>query len=296
MVTVVITTCKREPEIVKRAVMSVIRQTYTEWEIFVIDDSPKDWPLRKDIEREMVSLAETNRIIYIQNESNKGACFSRNVGLHKANGEYVAFLDDDDEWLSDKLKKQVNALENASADVALVYGPFYIEYDETEIKVSYECPFLSGELYEEIMKRGNLLGGMSIPLMRTQCVIDVGGFDELMQSSQDVDLWLRMTKKYKAIGLPDYLAIYHIHDGEQITKNPQKKIEGLKRINEKNADFLQKNKAARWYREKIIIPYLLLLGKRQEAMKSWMTAVSACPFKLKENFRELARIIVSPHK
>ena len=295
MITVIITTCKRKPNIINRAIYSVIEQTYKEWELIVIDDSPNDWPLRIEVGNTVKKYADSYNIKYIPNERNCGACYSRNIGLQRAKGEYIAYLDDDDEWLPEKLEKQLYALDRATEDTALVYGPYYKLVEKTGEKTLVECPLLTGKLYEELMQKGNFMGGMSMPLMRTKSVIDVGGFDELMQSAQDMDLWLRLTKKFNVISISCPLVIYHIYDGEQITNNPQKKLAGLQRLNEKNRSFLLKNRTVYWKRVGLLIPYLIQLGNKKKAYRIWIHTVCLCPYKFIPNLINLVKIILSKY-
>ena len=107
LVSAVIITYKRKPEIVKRALESVLSQTYRPLEIIVVDDSPCDYELRSQVRETVESFNE--EICYIQHEKNCGACVARNTGLKRAHGKYIAFLDDDDEWVSDKIEKQIAA-------------------------------------------------------------------------------------------------------------------------------------------------------------------------------------------
>lgn len=291
MVTVVITTCKREPRIIHRAINSVVDQTYKDWELIVVDDSPQDWPMRCEVADTVNSFSKEYRVKYIANESNSGACYSRNVGLEEAAGEYIAYLDDDDEWIPEKLEKQVEALEQSSDDVALVYGPYFEVNEETKEQKLIEVPILTGALYEELMKQGNFFGGMSMPLMRTKCVIDVGGFDELMQAVQDMDLWLRITKKYLVTSISIPLIKYYVYAGEKISNNPQKKIAGLKRLNEKNKEYLSKNRQVKWRKNMVLIPYLLRANGRHEAFELWKEAFLLCPLKIKTNLHVMANIL-----
>ena len=105
MVSVIITTYKREPETVERAAKSILEQTYKDIELIIVDDSPASFDKRIAVEKRVKELSSS--IKYIKHETNMGACAARNTGIRSANGEYVAFLDDDDEWLPDKLEKQM---------------------------------------------------------------------------------------------------------------------------------------------------------------------------------------------
>lgn len=293
LVTVVITTCKRSPEIVRRAVQSVINQTYSEWELILIDDSPNDYEYRHEVKGTITCLKVNNNIRYVANEKNSGACFSRNIGLEMANGEFIAYLDDDDEWLPEKLQKQVYALKNTSSNVALVYNPFYRIQEGNDKLELIQRPLRSGNLYDVLMNDGNIFGGMSMPLMRTECVRKSGGFDIMMQSAQDLDLWLRIAQNYEVISFDDPLVIYHVHEGEQITSNPEKKIAGLERLYEKNKQYLDEHREIKWKRNLRLIGFYLAAEKRKEAFAIWRRTVPLCPMNILVNVKFLKQILMT---
>ncbi len=291
LVTVVLTTCKRAPEIVKRAVLSILAQTYHNWELIIVDDSPQEYEYRTEIKELVISIVPSNKLLFIQNSINKGACYSRNIGLNSAKGEYIAYIDDDDEWLPEKLEKQVCALKLSSTNVALVYGSYFSVYEQNSRRELIELKDVSGMKFRDLLYMGNQIGGMSMPLLRTQCVLAVGGFDELMQSSQDSDLWLRILNQYdiKYINIP--LVLYHIHDGERIGTNPQKKIQGIERINEKYKEYLENDTELWWKRHSILLPLFVKNKEKNKAYSVWWKCVKKCPRKLKSNISNLLRII-----
>lgn len=293
MVTVVITTYKRKLDIVERAIRSVVAQTYRDWELIVVDDSPEDYEYRLEIKKMVNRYANDYQVVYHANPKSSGACFSRNVGLEMARGEFIAYLDDDDEWVPSKLERQTEAMNSADGHVALVYCPYYSIDEETGQKKAVKKPMRSGMLYEYLLEVGNIFGGMSMPLMRTACVKDVGGFDILMQSAQDIDLWLRLAKKYPVIYLDEPLVNYYIHGGDQISTNPYKRIAGLTRLNEKNRDYLETHKKVKWKREMGLIEFYVQAGERKEALKIWANTFRLCPARMKENLKELARIMIN---
>ena len=103
LVSVIIPTHKRFEELF-RAIDSVIKQTYSNIEIIVVDDNSQDKGLRNRIKEKIKKYSEN--IQYIENETNLGGAKSRNVGIEKARGEYISFLDDDDEYYPEKIEKQ----------------------------------------------------------------------------------------------------------------------------------------------------------------------------------------------
>lgn len=229
MVSVIITTYKRNASIVSRAVKSVISQTCSDWELFVIDDSPADWPERINVESAMSQfVAEDNRIRYIKHERNLGACAARNTGLWKANGEYIAYLDDDDEWVEEKLYKQLNVLDKADPSVALVYCGSIYYYEESAQSIPHKDTFVRGKVFDQLIMK-NFIGGTSFPLIRTEALKAIEGFDDQMQSGQDLDAWLRLAQIYEIDYVAEPLVIYHLHEGEQISTSPKKRIAGVER-------------------------------------------------------------------
>ena len=103
-------------DLLPRAARSVLGQTYDDYEIIIVDDCSTDGT------SETVLSWGDNRIRYIRHTENRRQSASLNTGIDAARGEYVAFLDDDDEWMPDKLELQVAELESGGAEVGLVYG------------------------------------------------------------------------------------------------------------------------------------------------------------------------------
>src|SRR5215510_2389269 len=109
-VSVIIPTHNRA-EFLRSAITSVLNQTFQDFEIVIIDDASKDHT------REVITNFNDVRIKVIHNRVSKGAAGSRNIGIINTNYEYIAFLDDDDEWLPEKLKIQIYLLDNSPQEV-----------------------------------------------------------------------------------------------------------------------------------------------------------------------------------
>jgi len=103
LITAIIPTYKRPFKLLERALRSVLAQTYRNIEVVVVDDSPSTYQGRAEI---AANIHLDDRVTYIQHDAQKGACAARNTGLAHANGKYIAFLDDDDEWLPEKIELQ----------------------------------------------------------------------------------------------------------------------------------------------------------------------------------------------
>lgn len=287
LVSVIITTCKRDVNILKRAVNSVLAQTYREIELIIVDDSPNSFEERKKIEEFVQSI---RGVTYIKNTKQMGACYSRNIGLKLSKGKYIAFLDDDDEWLSEKIEKQVHTIEDQKT--ALVYCGNYTKDDVTGIKTIRQREYYSGNIYKHLII-DNFIGSTSFPLINRACLEDIGGFDEMLESAQDYDVWLRLAEKYEITYVQEPLAVYHVHIGEQITRNPYRKISGLERINEKNKTYLDSNKRARWIRNMKVAPFYALKGDFKHAVRIINRYMWLEPFEVQANFNIIRDTIIN---
>ena len=286
LVTVIITTYKREPEMLNRAIKSVLEQTYKNIELIVIDDSPDTFNLRTEV-KEMVQSYEG--IIYIQHKKNRGACVARNTGLKIAHGMYIAFLDDDDEWMPTKIEKQIKCFDDEK--VALVYCGHKIYYEKTNDVVNIASKGYEGYLYEKLLMEGNFIGSTSFVLMRKEYLEKIGGFDPLMESAQDADVWLRLAKQYNVKVVNEPLVIYHVHEGERITSNFLKKINGITRLIEKNKEYINEHSRvySRYNRELACL--YAKNGQFKEAVSKWWLATKRTPLMLKINCRCMYHII-----
>ena len=285
IVTAIITTHKRNHEIVERALKSVIAQTYHVEDVIIVDDSPSDFEQRTAVK----SMAEKYKNVrYIAHDKCQGACAARNTGISASRGEFVAFLDDDDEWKPEKIEKQLEKFKDDK--IALVYCGAEV-FNDADGSINYDkTDYFRGMVYEKLILN-NFIGSTSYPLIRKKALIDVGGFDVLMQSAQDYDLWLRIGQKYEVDYVPEALALYHVHPGVRISTNPAKRINGLERLNTKNIDFIKKNRIARYYRYIKITPFYSANKQMAKALRVWLYCVCLRPLNNKENLRYFKSII-----
>lgn len=241
MVSVVITTYKRELRYPKRAIASVLAQTFEDWELIVVDDSPNDYSERPIIYQYVQELNDS-RIRIIQNPENYGGNKSRNIGLCEAKGEYIAYLDDDDEWAPDKLERELGRFQECSTDTAMVYGS-YCKVKQDGEKQDVRLRILNGRCYEQLVSScHNQIGSTSFPLLRIEALRTLNGFDEMISKSQDYDLWLRVARDYAIAYVEGTLGYYYLHDEEQITKDKSGIIKIKRKIIQKHEAYLKQNK------------------------------------------------------
>ncbi len=288
LVSAVITTHKRKPKMVERALKSILNQTYSDIEIFVVDDSPNDYEYREDVAKMVRSYAEQN-VNYIAHEAVKGACAARNSGLARAQGEFIGFLDDDDEWLPNKIEEQLKAFTDENIGFVYCSNLLYYEDKKTEIKVK-TCK-AEGYIFEQLIL-GNFVGSTSFPLLRTSMLREIGGFDEKVPSAQDWDVWLRMSQRYKVAFVDKPLVRYYSHSGEQITNSIEKKLLGWSMVEEKHREYLCSHRKARGVRllRKSVI---YAKGKQKsKAWKTWIAGVTTYPFAIRTILSAFKNILI----
>lgn len=221
-VSVVITTYKRELDILCQAIESVIGQTYHNIEVIVIDDNGVGSLYQEQNEQKLKQYGE--KILYKPNVKNSGVQFSRNRGILESCGEFIAFLDDDDIWAPHKIEEQLKPFEDS--DVGLVYCDGYrFNDDNPESRTQfYQDYTITGEnITFDMMIDRDYVGSTSHPLIRKECLAKVGIFDTKMPARQDYEMWLRIAKGgYKVIGINQQLFYYRCHQGERISTNSQK--------------------------------------------------------------------------
>lgn len=240
-----ITTCKRKPEMVERAIKSVAAQTYTDWDLVVVDDSPADYEFRDDV-RKMVEgwSRRDSRIRYVAHDKNYGAQRARNTALNIACNcgvggyEFIAYLDDDDEWLPEKLEKQIAKFNECSIDTGMLYCNGLICKDRNMSGEYLASNSKEGRLYSELLC-GNFIGTFTGPMMRTEVIKSLDGFDELMPAHQDYEMWIRIAEHSYLAFISEVLFIKHDDsDRESITKDLSRYVTARERILKKHENYL----------------------------------------------------------
>ena len=233
MVSVVIPTHNR-CELITRAIKSVQAQTYNDIEILVVSDGSTDDT--RDVVNCLAS--EDARIKFIEYHPAKGGNVARNTGIEMASGEYVAFLDDDDEWLPEKLDKQL-AVMTSDTDIGLVYTGARIIYVNEKVTYSFN-PKAQGDLSQKILL-DNSIGTTSTVMARRDLLLKAGLFDTELRALQDFDLWIRLCQICKVGMVSDEMINYYNYVGtNQISALTDKYIDSFAYINSKYADLLER--------------------------------------------------------
>ena len=174
------------------------------------------------------------RISYIRHEKNKGPSATRNTGISAARGKYIAFQDSDDEWLPEKLERQMKAFDNAPPEVGVVYTAFWrVEDDKTIYIPSADVKQRDGNIHKEIL-RGNFVTPQAA-LVNKECFQTSGMFDEQIFSRQDWELWIRISKDWHFRFIDEPLVIVY-RTLKSISATQNVAITGWKPILEKHLE------------------------------------------------------------
>ena len=304
MILAVITTYRRKPQMLERAIKSVVAQTYTDWDLVVVDDSQPDYELRDEVRRmvEGYSLND-NRIKYLPHDRNYGRSYARNTAMNFAvnspvNYGFIAYLDDDDEWLPEYLQRQLEKLVQCGENYGLVYCGFYMCDDLQGTSREIKKSFAGDNVRDELM-RHNAVGSPSCVVMRLKCLVEVQGFDVELDCGEDWDAWAKITRKYDAVYLDMPLVNYHIIHNQRGTQDKEhEKAELRKRIREavhvleKDKDYYAQNKYAHWIRISELAVNYRKNGEFGKSFASLIKSVSLQPFRLIGNLRVFYRLII----
>ncbi len=200
---------------IEESINSVLEQTFTNWELIIVDDGSRD--ATGSIVKEYAK--KDHRIIYYFQE-NKRLGAARNAGFRLAKGKFIAFLDSDDLWFPDKLKKQIEIIEYKQVDLVFTDG---YNFDKlTKQLYSYETisGFYSGEEMYKIEFEANKIAILSV-MMKSDWIKKIGYQSEEIEifGCEDYDYWLRIAKNGATFfGMEEKLFKYRVHE-EGMSRN-----------------------------------------------------------------------------
>jgi len=272
LVSIVLPTYNRA-QILPRAIKSILGQTYQNFELIVVDDCSTDNTV------EVMGQFKDPRIIYVQLSRKAGAARSRNEGIQRSQGEFIAFEDSDDEWVPDKLEKQMDVFKNAPKTTGVVYSAVWRIWGKRK---EYFPPLAKiekrGVNLHDLLLAGNFITIQAV--VRQECFKKVGLFDEKLPRFQDWDLWLRISRHYNFEFIDEPLAIIN-ELPDAISRDKNKFIVALEYLIQKYAGELEK-------RKKLLARYYYVLGRvlcnEGQFLKGREYLVRACqkfPFNLK---------------
>ena len=277
LISVVIPTYKR-PTFLERSIGSIAQQTYTHWEIIVVDDNDAQSEYRRETEAFMARYIDDARIRYVKHEQNQGGAAARNTGIGGAQGDYVAFLDDDDEWLASKLEKQLAVFKQHPECVAVYTG--YKSVYEGDKPDEVALPKVRGAILEDLLYK-NSVGTTSTIICKRDALLEIGAFDASLPASQDYDLYIRLAQVGTFEYVDEVLVIFHRHMQEKITDNNQARIVAFDLFCQKHAPLFQRYPKAYQHHLKVFGRYFLTVGEVRKADEVLRRALKLEPADLK---------------
>ena len=235
LISVIIPTYNRENVIIE-SLQSVLKQTYKNIELIVIDDNSNDNT------NEIIKTINDDRLHYYKLDSNHGAGFARNFGLEKATGDYIAFQDSDDFWHSSKLEKQMSLLLSLPKEYALVFCSLKTDYGKG-ITPTLNSGIKNGYLFKKL-KKGNFISTQTI-LSKKTALLKINGFDENLPALEDWDLALKISKLYKIAHLKEVLVDLRISKNS-ITRNHSKVLDAMYLLIDKYSEDLTNMEFKKW--------------------------------------------------
>lgn len=255
---------RNRPLLLMRAVDSVLKQSWRNFEIIVIDDASDD-----PTPEILAKLSKEHPLKIIRNESPKGAAASRNIALEHAAGDFVAGLDDDDFWLPERIELLMNAFE---AGYSAVCSHDQMEFG-TKKMVWEKKPFIT---FDDLLYY-NQIGNQV--LTKKEHILAVGGYDESLPSAQDYDLWIRLAEKFGPVkNVPSVLQIVTAEQARESITTSDKKITGYVACFEKHKSKMNPEQAE--YQK-----YRLRLASGEKI--TWLDLFRSVPKKLLK--KEIAR-------
>ncbi len=201
--------------LLKRAIDSVLDQTLNDFELIVVDDHSTDNT------ESVVNRIDDSRVLYFVNERTKGSAGAKNTGVAKAKAEWIAFLDDDDYWLPEKLEKQYLKIKKANAELGLVYTLSSDLKDGVLIKRKGKIK--EGWIFWDLLFN-DYIGTASCVAIRKAAIERIGGFDERFPSKVDTDLYIRIARDYRIEIIREVLVVRDLVANNRISINAQKKL------------------------------------------------------------------------
>ncbi len=216
----IITPTFNRAEFIEQAVNSVLGQTYSNFELLIVDDGSTD-----DTRKRLDNALEDPRVHYFY-QSNQGQSVARNLALSRARGDLICFLDSDNYWPDNKLKNQIALLaDNPDSDV--VYGDT-VTIDEYDREISRKnMKRYSGHI-ARYMIRDNCVS-MNTAMARRSCFDELGAMSGTRRVADDYDLWLRFSARFRFLYIPEFWAYYRVME-DQISSDKTRRVDSNWRI------------------------------------------------------------------
>lgn len=216
LVSIITPTYKRSLTL-PRTIKSVLNSTYKNVEIIVVDDNNEGDEFRLATEKLMKQYVSVPEVHYLKHKVNKNGSAARNTGIRAAQGKYIMFLDDDDEFLPEKIERQIACMEALDDSWGACYTK-YLDVKPNGEVISKCAEKKQGSLLVYELARNLFVHAGSNLMVRKTVVDELNGFDESFLRNQDVEFLVRLLKKYK-LAFVDYVGLkVYIHPRKYVIK------------------------------------------------------------------------------
>lgn len=209
LVTIIIPAFNRANKIVD-ALESILSQTYLNWEAVVIDDGSTD--NTKEVVQRICK--KDDRVKLICHGINKGAQAARNTGIKAASGEWIAFLDSDDQWLPESLTLRFNAI--GHENIKVVHSDAYIQFEGKPLQ-RCNLPALQGNVYAKLLAKDGPM--FPVLLVKKESLEQIGYLDERIKAFQEWDTCIRLAKYFPFTFVNEPTFIYDYRTSDAISRN-----------------------------------------------------------------------------
>lgn len=295
LVSVVIPTYKRSSTL-RRAIDSVLYQTYPNIEIIVVDDNGKASEDANATQNLLYDYISSNKIRYIQRDCNGGGAKSRNTGIMEAKGEYVAFLDDDDEYYPSKIELQYNLfVSKMRNNVGLIYCYVNGVNKEGKLIQQYNNDFEGIPLNISMQQ---CIAGTSTWFCSKQILLDINGFEDTPSKQDTILIMKLLAKGYSIYRVPECLVNYYEYNGNKISGMGENAIIG--ELNARNyarslytqLNSSQEQRLIEYNYSKKLIPLYLFNKRKKEALLELKNMLYLYPLK-KSTFISIVKCMFS---
>ncbi len=271
MISIIIPTHNRA-QLIERSIKSIINQTYTNWELIIVDDGSTDNTT------DVINKFLKDSRIKFYSKKNTGAAHTRNIGVEKASGRFITFLDSDDEAKSHWLETMTNIV-NGNRNVGVVCCGCEIIDENGNLKET-KLPNTNNNLFGEKVVYKMTNGGVF--MVKKDIFEKVGGYDNDLTCGQHTELSFRLIPYIKEIGagivaIPESLIKIHIHLGDRIRGNPRMKFDGTIRMLKKHAELFRSNNTLKADYEGTVGRNAYLLGKKKESLNYFFISFCTQP-------------------
>jgi len=282
--TAIIATFNRA-DMLREAIQSVLAQTFKDFELIIVDDHSTD--NTKDI----AASIQDSRVRYIVNDHLKGNSGARNAGISRAEGKWVAFLDDDDTWFPEKLELVYQKIGASDDSVGLIYtGVVFYNFDSGQC-VSKRLPEKKGWIQSELIIE-NYIGTPSAVCVRTDILRKIEGFDERINHFEDGELYVRIAGLSKVEFVKEVLTYYRTSNMDKVSISLENGLQSFDLFWEKHKELINKSPRLRHLAASRVFRFAVKKRSLRHIMKSAPWTLAGVFFDIR-NLQLILKIVVS---